>query len=139
MDNAGDSIINFSMSVITDVLPIPIPEQEAARELFQKREGLRIDAYAGTGKTTTLKLLADSSSQRGFYLAFNRSIADEASQRFCRQVVCATSHSIAFRSIRRAFGYPEWKMTGLLTPNMIVVCPIFCTSFIVSVARRVWL
>jgi superfamily I DNA/RNA helicase len=108
------------MSAIPDVLPIPIAEQEAACELFQKREGLRIDAYAGTGKTTTLQLLANSSSQRGLYLAFNRSIAEEAQQRFSRHVVCATSHSIAFRSIRRAFGYPEWKLTGALTPNMIV-------------------
>jgi superfamily I DNA/RNA helicase len=110
------SSINLSMPV---VLPMPIAEQEAARELFQKREGLRIDAYAGTGKTTTLQLLAGSSSQRGLYLAFNRSIAEEAQQRFPQHVACATSHSIAFRSIRRAFGYPEWKLTGALTPNMI--------------------
>jgi superfamily I DNA/RNA helicase len=108
------------MYVIPGAFPIPIAEQEAARELFQKGEGLRIDAYAGTGKTTTLQLLADSSSRRGLYLAFNRSIAEEAQQRFPQQVVCATSHSIAFRSIRRAFGYPEWKLNGALTPNMIV-------------------
>jgi superfamily I DNA/RNA helicase len=101
-------------------LPKPIAEQEAARELFQKREGLRLDAYAGTGKTTTLQLLAGSSAQRGLYLAFNRSIAEEATQRFPQQVTCATSHSIAFRGIRRVFGYPEWKLTGALTPNMIV-------------------
>ena len=101
-------------------LPKPIAEQEVACELFQKREGLRIDAYAGTGKTTTLQLLAYSSSQRGLYLAFNRSIAEEAQLRFPQQVKCATSHSIAFGAIRRAFGYTEWKLTSSPTPNMIL-------------------
>lgn len=103
-------------------LPMPIAEQEAACELFQKREGLRIDAYAGTGKTTTLQLLACSSSERGLYLAFNRNIAEEARLRFPQRVACATSHSIAFRSIKRAFKYPEWKLTGSLTPNTLLSC-----------------
>jgi hypothetical protein len=100
-------------------LPKPIAEQEQAREMFLKGEGLRIDAYAGTGKTSTLQLLAGSSAQRGLYLAFNRSIAEDARARFPQQVACATSHSIAFRGIRRRFGLPEWKLTGTLTPNMI--------------------
>jgi hypothetical protein len=86
--------------------PKPIAEQEAARDLFQKREGLRIDAYAGTGKTTTLQLLADSSSQRGLYLAFNRSIAEEARKRFPRRVTCATSHSIAFEGFDKHLVIP---------------------------------
>jgi superfamily I DNA/RNA helicase len=102
------------------VLPKPIAEQELARELFLKQEGLRIDAYAGTGKTTTLQLLAMSSLHRGIYLAFNRSIAEEARHRFPQQVTCATAHSIAFRGIRRLFGYSEWKLTGSLTPNMVM-------------------
>jgi hypothetical protein len=111
--------MRLSMSAIPVALPMPIVEQEAACELFKKREGLRIDAYAGTGKTTTLQLLAGSSSERGLYLAFNRSIAEEAQLRFPPRVACATSHSIAFRSISRTFGYPEWKLTGALTPNII--------------------
>ena len=93
----------------------PIAEQEAARELFLRGEGLCIDVYAGTGKTTTLQLLANSSGQRGLYLAFNRSIAEDARSRFPDQVACATSHSIAFRGVRVRLGYPEWKFTGTLT------------------------
>jgi hypothetical protein len=96
----------------------PTAEQKQARELFFKRETLRIDAYAGAGKTTTLQFLANSTSQRGLYLAFNRSIAEEARCKFPQHVKCATSHSIAFRSIR-SFGYPDWKLTGALTPNTI--------------------
>lgn len=84
-----------------------------------KHEGLRIDAYAGTGKTTTLMMLARSTSKRGLYLAFNRSIADEARRRFPARVQCSTSHSVAFRGVRKAFGYSEWKLTGSLTPDLI--------------------
>jgi len=98
----------------------PSTEQERALELFLKQEGLRIDAYAGSGKTTTLRMLADSTSRRGLYLAFNRNIADAAKHSFPKQVSCSTSHSIAFRSVRKSFGYPEWKLIGALTPNTVV-------------------
>jgi hypothetical protein len=97
----------------------PSPEQQHARELFLKQHRLRIDAYAGSGKTTTLQMLAESTSRRGLYLAFNRSIADAAKQKFPQQVSCATSHSLAFGAIRKTFGYPEWKLVGSLTPNSI--------------------
>ncbi len=108
------------MATNTTRPPKASPEQVRARELFLKEESLRIDAYAGSGKTTTLQMLADSTSRRGLYLAFNRSIAEAARQRFPAHVSCATSHSIAFRVIRRSFGYPEWKLTGSLTPNRVV-------------------
>ncbi|MGI4755287.1 MAG: UvrD-helicase domain-containing protein [Janthinobacterium lividum] len=97
----------------------PLAEQQRAVELFRRREGLRIDAYAGTGKTTTLRLLAESTSGRGLYLAFNRSIATEAASRFPKRVRCATAHSIAFRGIRRALRYPEWKLTEALAPRTV--------------------
>jgi UvrD/REP helicase N-terminal domain len=98
----------------------PVEEQRHALELFLKGEGLRIDAYAGTGKTTTLQLLAASTPKKGLYLAFNRSIANEAQARFPAQVKCATSHSVAFHSVRKVLGYPEWKLTGTLSANLIV-------------------
>lgn len=97
----------------------PLAEQRRAVDLFRREEGLRIDAYAGTGKTTTLRLLAESTSKRGLYLAFNRSIATEAVARFPRRVRCATAHSIAFRGIRKTLRYPEWKLTEPLTPRSV--------------------
>jgi hypothetical protein len=97
----------------------PVDEQQRALDLFLKHEGLRIDAYAGTGKTTTLQFLSASTPERALYLAFNRSIALEAQNRFPARVTCATSHSIAFRSVKKAFGYPEWKLTGSLSPNLV--------------------
>ena len=97
----------------------PLPEQQRALSLFRKQEGLRIDAYAGTGKTTTLQFLSENMEQRGLYLAFNRSIALEAKSRFPSRVDCATTHSIAFRGVRKAYRYPEWKLTDTLTASRI--------------------
>ena len=98
----------------------PVVEQQRAVDLFLAGGNLRIDAYAGTGKTTTLRLLAASKPGRAFYLAFNRAIATEAEQRFPAYVNCATTHSIAFRGVRRTLGYPEWKLTEALTSNLIL-------------------
>jgi hypothetical protein len=98
----------------------PVAEQRLAVELFLAGGNLRIDAYAGTGKTTTLKMLADNKRSSALYLAFNRSIAFEARGRFPANVKCATTHSIAFRAVRRSLGYPEWKLTESLTPNLIL-------------------
>lgn len=55
----------------------PTPEQLSCIENFSTGDTLRINAYAGTGKTTSLTLLAKSCNRRGTYLAFNRSIADD--------------------------------------------------------------
>jgi superfamily I DNA/RNA helicase len=98
----------------------PVVEQQRAVELFLSGGNLRIDAYAGTGKTTTLRLLAAQKRSRALYLAFNRAIAAEAQQRFPEHVKCATTHSVAFRGVRRQLGYPEWKLLDSLTPNLIL-------------------
>ena len=62
-----------------------------------------VQAGAGTGKTTTLRMLAASTSKRGLYIAFNRAIADEAKGRFTPNVQCRTAHSIAFQTYGRRF------------------------------------
>lgn len=106
----------FTIPVVTrssSIKPLfkPLPEQQRALSLFQRQEGLRIDAYAGTGKTTTLQYLSANTRQHGLYLAFNRSIAIEARSRFTSRVSCTTTHSIAFRGVKKAYRYPEWKLT----------------------------
>ena len=51
---------------------------QAARDLGLQ-SSLKIQAFAGTGKTTTLAAIAKSLPQRRFlYLVFNRAAAEEA-------------------------------------------------------------
>jgi superfamily I DNA/RNA helicase len=61
---------------------------------------LAITAYAGTGKTSTLRFFSESRPRaRTLYLAFNRTMADHAKQAFnnCPQVETRTIHSLAFK------------------------------------------
>ncbi len=76
----------------------PTPEQQAAIEAFKTGQNVVLEAGAGAGKTSTLKLLAEVNlRKRGVYAAFNRSIADDAARRFPSSVLCKTLHSLAYR------------------------------------------
>jgi hypothetical protein len=74
-------------------------EQEQAVALFAQGHSLAIQAGAGTGKTSTLVAIANSTGRSGQYVAFNRAIVDEAARKFPRNVACATAHSLAFRQV----------------------------------------
>lgn len=83
----------------------PTAEQEKALELFATGRSLAIEAGAGTGKTSTLVMLAQSTSRRGQYIAFNRSIVAEAATKFPANVTCKTAHSLAYRAIGHKFAH----------------------------------
>lgn len=81
----------------------PTEEQLQALELFNSGESFAVEAGAGTGKTSTLQLFAESTNRRGQYTAFNKSIVTEAGQKFPSNVAVNTSHSLAFRAVGRQF------------------------------------
>lgn len=94
-------------------------EQAHAVELFKTSQSLKISAFAGTGKTSTLTAVAKSSSKRGLYLAFNKSIAEEARTKFPQSVDCRTTHSLALRAVPEAFRGNNSKLTGPLQGNHV--------------------
>ena len=77
----------------------PTDEQQQALDLFGTGIDLVIEAGAGTGKTSTLKLLAESTDRRGVYVAFNRAIVEEAKRKMPRNVTASTAHSLAFKAV----------------------------------------
>jgi hypothetical protein len=95
----------------------PTAEQHAALEAFATGETLVIEAGAGTGKTSTLVLLAESTHKRGQYVAFNKSIVDEAGRKMPAHVACNTAHSLAFRAVGRRYQHrlnsPRMKSAAL--------------------------
>jgi hypothetical protein len=97
----------------------PTPEQEEAVELFARGGSLKINAYAGTGKTSTLELLAHRSRLQGQYLAFNASIVRDAKQRFPSRVNCSTTHSLALKLIRPQFDGDSGKLFNRLNANQL--------------------
>jgi hypothetical protein len=72
---------------------------------------LKINAVAGSGKTSTLLAYAKSrpATARGLYLAFNKTVKTEARERFdkagLRQVRVETAHSLAFAHVVRGSTY----------------------------------
>ncbi len=79
--------------------PYPTPEQDAAMTAFGTGEHLVLQAGAGTGKTTTLAMLGASTPRRGLYIAFNKSIAQEAGRTFPTSVKCKTAHALAYAAV----------------------------------------
>jgi hypothetical protein len=78
----------------------PTAEQEAVIAAAGGAGDLKIKAFAGAGKTSTLQLVAQQFDQRrGMYLAFNREIAASAARRFPPHVDSRTMHSLAWASV----------------------------------------
>jgi superfamily I DNA/RNA helicase len=78
----------------------PTPEQAIIRDAFTAGESVTIVAAAGSGKTTSLQMLAEADrNRRGLYVAYNRAIADDAKTSFPASTLCATAHSLAYRAI----------------------------------------
>ncbi|MCG5072122.1 UvrD-helicase domain-containing protein [Paraburkholderia tagetis] len=79
---------------------VPTGEQQAVIEAALHAGDLKIKAFAGAGKTSTLQLVAEHFGQRrGTYLAFNREIAASAARRFPPHVGARTMHSLAWASV----------------------------------------
>lgn len=84
----------------------PTDEQQAIIDAAATGDDLTIEAGAGTGKTSTLKMLAGAAGQRrGVYLAYNRSIATDAAKEFPATVTCKTAHSFAFGAVGRKYAH----------------------------------
>ncbi|MCX5559500.1 UvrD-helicase domain-containing protein [Streptomyces sp. NBC_00038] len=104
----------------------PTHEQTHAADTFRSGRHLALQAGAGTGKTSTLCLLAAGTSRRGRYLAFNKDIARDAAARFPSTVQCRTAHATAFAAIGHRYTgrlnsprQPAWRTgqaLGILRP-----------------------
>lgn len=66
---------------------------------------VRINARAGTGKTTTLRMLADAHADKSIlYLVFNRKASEEAKSKFPPNVKVKTVHALAWGYVGRDYG-----------------------------------
>lgn len=83
---------------------------------MQRNESLKIEACAGSGKTSTLLEITKSNPNQSFlYLAFNKSIVEEAKKKFPQKnVIVKTTHSLAFA---RIIGRGGFEVTNKHTFN----------------------
>ena len=78
------------------------PQQQAILEAVQNHRNIKINAFAGTGKTTTLRLIAQTyQAKKILYLAFNTAIKNEATGLFPSNTSVKTTHGLAFVAIKK--------------------------------------
>ncbi len=112
------------------------PEQDAIIQMVQGGQDLKVQAYAGTGKTSTI-VDAGNDGRAGLYLAFSRDAMLDAQKRMPANVESKTFHSLAYRmeNVGRIYGevasnirlpaiklasmlkldVPETELTGVVT------------------------
>lgn len=77
-------------------------EQKKIIESVENYKIIKINAFAGSGKTTTLKFLADHYiSKRILYIAFNSAVKKESADIFPKNVFVKTTHGLAFSAIKQ--------------------------------------
>ncbi len=103
---------------------IPTDEQAAIIDACLDGQNLVIEAAAGSGKTSTLKMVAAATGRRGMYLAYNRAIKDDAIRSFPSSVRCVTSHGLAFGPVATRYKHrlggprvPAQRAAGILGVN----------------------
>ncbi len=73
------------------------PEQQAAIDAFIAGDNIVLSAFAGTGKTSTLRGMAEAMpGLHILYLAYNKAIQTDAAASFPNNVDCRTAHSVAY-------------------------------------------
>lgn len=91
--------------------------QEQAAICASNAQVIKVTAYAGTGKTSTLGGYAEVNKRdRILYIAFNKAIQLEAASKFPAHVTCKTAHSIAYGVCGREYGNVPNKLQGDMKP-----------------------
>uniref|UniRef100_A0A8C5BKJ5 DNA 3'-5' helicase n=1 Tax=Gadus morhua TaxID=8049 RepID=A0A8C5BKJ5_GADMO len=91
-------------------------QQQILSHRIQPDQVVKIMAFAGTGKTSTLVRYAQQNPRlRCLYVAFNKSVATEAQRRFPGNVDCRTVHSIAYSDVGKSY-----QLSKKLVPNLKV-------------------
>ena len=102
----------------------PTPEQtEVIKTDLKAGDALKVVAFAGTGKTSTFVEYAKARPMdQMLYLAFNKSVQQEAEGKFPANVMSRTVHSMAYQSIGKQFknlgNVPFFLVTKLLSVDV---------------------
>lgn len=111
----------------------PTEEQTAIIEAVSGGETLKVEALAGTGKTSTLVMIAERyPRRRGLYLAYNAALKKEAIGKFPAWVDCKTVHGLAYREFGRRFS----KQLALRGDSQTMVTNLDIETFAFTVDKE---
>ena len=95
----------------------PTEEQHAIESGYKENRFVTIQAKSGSGKTSTLYMLANGTNDSILYLAFNKSMAEEARRKMPPNVMCRTLHSICYQrlpqNLRHKLSRPEGQYVNV--------------------------
>ena len=98
-------------------------QQKEILDSIKKYKNIKINAFAGTGKTTTLRMVAQKySNHKILYLAFNSAIKNEASSLFPNNTYVKTTHGLAFAAIKK---YTKIDLNSLVNYRAIDISKTF--------------
>ncbi|XP_065531647.1 F-box DNA helicase 1 isoform X4 [Lathamus discolor] len=79
-------------------------QQRVLNHKIERGQIVKIMAFAGSGKTSTLAKYAEKfAGLRFLYVAFNKAVAERGKSVFPRNVTCRTFHSLAYGSIGKHY------------------------------------
>lgn len=90
----------------------PTQEQKDAIALSHEVSKLKLNAAAGASKTTTCSLIAEANPCPSLYLAYNKTMAEDAKDRFPSWVEVRTTHSLAYRVFGRKYAHKLTRPDG---------------------------
>jgi F-box protein, helicase, 18 len=97
-------MVVFNPQNIIMILNLTSEQNEILNCDLYRGEILKIIAFAGTGKTTTLIEYSKKRPNLQFlYVAFNKSVQNEAISKFPKNVKCRTAHSIAWQYVGKNY------------------------------------
>ena len=116
-------------------------EQKAILEAVERYNRIKILALAGTGKTTTLKMIAEKyKDKRILFLAFNASVRAECKTKFPRNVDVHTVHSYAYAYYRNMYNVTQVNNVSIsvnLLEHHLHVFNEAKSSFIKNIVRAI--
>ena len=90
--------------VVTPKPTFPLTEeQKVVVAKFGQGHSLAVQAGAGTGKTSTLVAISNSTTRLGTFVAFNKAIVQDAGAKLPKNVSASTAHSLAFRQVGKKY------------------------------------
>jgi hypothetical protein len=99
----------------------PTDEQQHAIDVFNAGRSVALEALAGSGKTSTLKMLAHrvAGGDRGVYTAFSAQVVRDAKSAFPSTFAVKSNHGLAFPSFGAAY-QNAGRLDRRLTPRVLL-------------------
>lgn len=90
----------------------PTQEQWDILDATKEHKQLKIDAKAGSGKSSTLVFVSEHNVVPSLYITFNKSMQEEAKSKFPSHVEVRTTHSLAYSVSGRSISHKLTRPSG---------------------------